>query len=128
MSNLMNVRDMVKAFAAGADFVMLGGMFAGHTESGGELITRDDKQYKHFYGMSSATAMEKYAGGVAEYRASEGKTVEVIYKGDVKNTLQDILGGLRSTCTYVGAERLKELTKRTTFIRVAEQENQVYNG
>ena len=120
--------DVAKAFGAGADFVMLGGMFAGHTESGGELITRDDKQYKHFYGMSSATAMEKYAGGVAEYRASEGKTVEVIYKGDVKNTLQDILGGLRSTCTYVGAERLKELTKRTTFIRVAEQENQVYNG
>ncbi|MGJ8549991.1 GMP reductase [Winogradskyella wichelsiae] len=120
--------DVAKAFGAGADFVMLGGMFAGHTESGGELITRDDKQYKQFYGMSSATAMDKYVGGVAEYRASEGKTVEVIYKGDVKNTLQDILGGLRSTCTYVGAERLKELTKRTTFIRVAEQENQVYNG
>jgi len=70
--------------------------------------------------------MEKHVGGVAEYRASEGKTVEVPYKGDVESTLQDILGGLRSTCTYVGAQRLKELTKRTTFIRVAEQENQVY--
>ncbi|NRR93005.1 GMP reductase [Winogradskyella undariae] len=119
--------DVAKAFGAGADFVMLGGMFAGHTESGGELITRNNEQYKQFYGMSSATAMDKYVGGVAEYRASEGKTVEVPYKGDVKDTLQDILGGLRSTCTYVGAERLKELTKRTTFIRVAEQENQVYN-
>ena len=76
--------------------------------------------------MSSQTAMEKHVGGVAEYRASEGKTVEVPYKGDVETTLQDILGGLRSTCTYVGAQRLKELTKRTTFIRVAEQENKVY--
>jgi len=120
--------DVAKAFGAGADFVMLGGMFAGHTESGGELITINNEQYKQFYGMSSATAMDKYVGGVAEYRASEGKTVEVPYKGDVKDTLQDILGGLRSTCTYVGAERLKELTKRTTFIRVAEQENQVYNS
>ena len=120
--------DVAKAFGAGADFVMLGGMFSGHTESGGELILRHGEQYKQFYGMSSATAMDKYVGGVANYRASEGKTVEVPYKGDVKDTLQDILGGLRSTCTYVGAERLKELTKRTTFIRVAEQENQVYNS
>ena len=77
--------------------------------------------------MSSSTAMDKHAGGVAEYRASEGKTVEVPYRGPVENTLQDILGGIRSTCTYVGAARLKELTKRTTFIRVAEQENKVYS-
>ncbi|NRB58981.1 MAG: GMP reductase [Winogradskyella sp.] len=118
--------DVAKAFGAGADFVMLGGMFAGHTESGGDIITKNGEQYKQFYGMSSTTAMEKHVGGVAEYRASEGKTVEVPYKGDVKDTVQDILGGLRSTCTYVGAPRLKELTKRTTFIRVAEQENQVY--
>ncbi|WP_053991164.1 GMP reductase [Mangrovimonas sp. TPBH4] len=120
--------DVAKAFGAAADFVMLGGMLAGHDESGGQLIERDGKQYKQFYGMSSATAMEKHVGGVAEYRASEGKTVEVPYRGAVDTTLQDILGGLRSTCTYVGAQRLKELTKRTTFIRVAEQENQVYNG
>ena len=120
--------DIAKAFGAGADFVMLGGMLAGHAESGGELITKNGERYKQFYGMSSATAMEKHVGGVANYRASEGKTVEVPYKGDVKDTLQDILGGLRSTCTYVGAQRLKELTKRTTFIRVAEQENQVYNS
>ena len=118
--------DIAKAFGAGADFVMLGGMLAGHTESGGEIIEKLGKPYRKFYGMSSSTAMEKHVGGVAEYRASEGKTVEVPYRGDVENTLQDILGGLRSTCTYVGAQRLKELTKRTTFIRVNEQENRVY--
>ena len=118
--------DIAKAFGAGADFVMLGGMLAGHTESGGEIIEKQGKPYRKFYGMSSSTAMEKHVGGVAEYRASEGKTVEVPYRGDVENTLQDILGGLRSTCTYVGAQRLKELTKRTTFIRVNEQENRVY--
>ena len=118
--------DVAKAFGAGADFVMLGGMLAGHDESGGELIEHDGKHFKKFYGMSSKTAMDKHVGGVAEYRASEGKTVEVPYKGDIETTLQDILGGIRSTCTYVGAQRLKELTKRTTFIRVAEQENTVY--
>jgi len=118
--------DVAKAFGAGADFTMLGGMLAGHDESGGELIERNGKPYKTFYGMSSETAMEKHVGGVAEYRASEGKVVEVPYKGNVESTLQDILGGLRSACTYVGASRLKELTKRTTFIRVAEQENTIY--
>jgi GMP reductase len=118
--------DVAKAFGAGADFVMLGGMLAGHDESGGATIERDGKTYKQFYGMSSATAMDKHAGGVAEYRASEGKTVEVPYRGSVENTVQDILGGIRSTCTYVGASQLKELSKRTTFIRVAEQENRIY--
>ena len=119
--------DVAKAFGAGADFVMLGGMLAGHDESGGDLIERHGHPYKQFYGMSSTTAMDKHVGGVADYRASEGKTVEVPYKGKVEHTLQDILGGLRSTCTYVGAQRLKELTKRTTFIRVAEQENKIYS-
>ena len=119
--------DIAKAFGAGADFVMLGGMLAGHDESGGEIVERNGESYRKFYGMSSSTAMEKHVGGVADYRASEGKTVEVPYKGSVENTLQDILGGLRSTCTYVGAARLKELTKRTTFIRVNEQENRVYS-
>ncbi len=118
--------DVSKAFGAGADFVMLGGMLAGHNESGGETIDIDGKQYKQFYGMSSETAMDKHVGGVANYRASEGKTVEVPYRGAVDNTILDILGGVRSTCTYVGAQQLKELSKRTTFIRVAEQENQVY--
>jgi len=118
--------DVAKAFGAGSDFVMLGGMLAGHTESGGELIEVNGEKFKQFYGMSSTTAMDKHVGGVAEYRASEGKTVHVPFKGKVIHTVLDILGGLRSTCTYVGASRLKELTKRTTFIRVSEQENQIF--
>ncbi|WP_108652695.1 GMP reductase [Dongshaea marina] len=118
--------DVAKAFGGGADFVMLGGMLAAHSESGGERFEKDGREYMRFYGMSSATAMKQYAGGVAKYRASEGKTVELAFRGPVENTLQDILGGVRSTCTYVGAARLKELTKRTTFIQVREQENNVY--
>jgi GMP reductase len=120
--------DVAKAFGGGADFVMLGGMFAGHDESGGEMVEENGKKFKLFYGMSSQTAMDKHSGGVAEYRSSEGKTVRVSYKGNVSETVKDILGGVRSTCTYVGASQLRELTKRTTFIRVAEQENQVFNG
>nr|XP_054510944.1 GMP reductase 1 isoform X4 [Agelaius phoeniceus] len=119
--------DVAKAFGAGADFVMIGGMFAGHDQSAGEIIERNGKKVKLFYGMSSDTAMKKHAGGVAEYRASEGKTVEVPYKGDVEHTILDILGGLRSTCTYVGAAKLKELSKRTTFIRVTQQHNEVFS-
>jgi len=120
--------DVAKAFGAGADFVMLGGMLAGHDESGGDLIEKQGKKVKQFYGMSSKTAIDKHSGGVADYRACEGKTVEVPYRGQVENTVLDILGGIRSTCTYVGASQLKELTKRTTFIRVAEQENLVYKN
>ena len=119
--------DIAKAFGGGADFVMLGGMFAGHDESGGKMIEIDNVKYKQFYGMSSETAMNKHVGGVAEYRASEGKTVHITYRGPVENTIQDMLGGLRSACTYVGAKRLKELTKRTTFIRVQEQHNEVFS-
>lgn len=102
--------DVAKAFGAGADFVMLGGILAGHTESGGEMIEIDGEKYKKFYGMSSETATNKHVGGVAEYRASEGKTVQVPFNGDVSTTLKEILGGIRSTCTYVGASKLKELT------------------
>lgn len=120
--------DVAKAFGGGADFVMLGGMFAGHDESGGEMVDENGKMYRLFYGMSSKTAMDKHSGGVAEYRASEGKTVKVPYKGPVAETVKDILGGVRSTCTYVGASQLRELSKRTTFIRVQEQENQIFNG
>ncbi len=120
--------DVAKAFGGGSDFVMLGGMFAGHDESGGEIVEENGKTYRLFYGMSSQTAMDKHSGGVAEYRASEGKTVKVAYKGPVSDTVKDILGGVRSTCTYVGASKLKELSKRTTFIRVQEQENQVFSG
>lgn len=118
--------DFGKAFGAGADFIMSGGMFSGHTESGGDLITKDGKQFKEFYGMSSSTAMNKHSGGVANYRTSEGKKVLIPYKGNVDNTVYDILGGLRSTCTYVGADKLKHLSKRTTFIRVTQQLNEVY--
>jgi GMP reductase len=118
--------DVAKAFAAGADFIMLGGMFAGHDECLGEVIEDNGRRFKRFYGMSSAEAMEKYHGSVAEYRASEGRSVNVPYRGPVKNTILDILGGVRSTCTYVGAQRLKELTKRTTFIRVTKQLNEVF--
>jgi GMP reductase len=118
--------DVAKAFGAGADFVMIGGMFAGHDESGGALIERDGHKYKQYYGMSSETAMSKYNGGIGTYRASEGRTVEVPYRGPVDNTLQHILGGLRSACTYVGAQRLKDFTKCTTFIRVTQQYNTVF--
>ncbi|XP_028909041.1 GMP reductase 1 isoform X2 [Ornithorhynchus anatinus] len=118
--------DVAKAFGAGADFVMLGGMFSGHTECAGEVIEKNGRKVKLFYGMSSDTAMKKHAGGVAEYRASEGKTVEVPFRGSVENTILDILGGLRSTCTYVGAARLRELPRRATFIRVTQQHNTVF--
>ncbi|KAM8882245.1 GMP reductase 2 [Synchiropus picturatus] len=120
--------DVSKAFGAGADFVMLGGMLAGHVESGGETIEKNGKKYKLFYGMSSEVAMKKHAGGVAEYRASEGKTVEVPFKGPVEVTVREILGGVRSTCTYVGAGKLKELSRRTTFIRVTQQLNTVFGN
>ncbi len=118
--------DVAKAFGGGADFVMLGGMLAGHEQSGGEIIEKDGEKFMKFYGMSSQSAMDKHSGGVAQYRAAEGKTVLLPYRGDVNNTISDILGGVRSTCTYVGAAKLKELTKRTTFIRVQEQENNVF--
>lgn len=118
--------DVAKAFGGGADFVMLGGMLAGHEEAGGELVVKDGETFMKFYGMSSKSAMEKHSGGVAGYRAAEGKTVLLPYRGSVHGTIQDILGGVRSTCTYVGAAELRELTKRTTFIRVLEQENTVF--
>ena len=115
--------DIAKAFGGGADFVMLGGMLAGHDEGGGEIV--DNKV--QFYGMSSRTANEKHFGGLRDYRAAEGKTVEIPYRGKIINTVQDILGGLRSACTYSGARRLKDLCKCTTFIRTTVQENKVYS-
>jgi GMP reductase len=123
--------DIAKAFGAGADFVMLGGMFAGHNESGGKNVLAEDGvtiTHKEFYGMSSDTAMKKYCGGVAKYRSSEGKTVRVKYRGPVEDTVLDMLGGLRSACTYIGALKLKEVSKRTTFIRVTQQLNNVFGS
>jgi len=118
--------DVAKAFGGGADFVMLGSMFAGHDECAGELIERDGLMCQRFYGMSSKTAMDKYSGGVADYRAAEGKEVLVPYRGPVAGTAQEILGGVRSACTYVGARRLREFSKRTTFVRVSQQGNDVF--
>ncbi len=119
-----NPGDVAKAFGAGADFVMLGGLLSGHDECEGEVIEKSGRQYKRFYGMSSAEAMNRHHGKVAGYRASEGKSVDVPYKGSVVGTIQDVLGGVRSTCTYVGARQLKELSKCTTFIRVTQQLNE----
>ncbi|XP_055341561.1 GMP reductase 2-like [Paramacrobiotus metropolitanus] len=121
--------DIAKAFGGGADFVMLGGMLAGHDESAGEVMEDESgKKFKIFYGMSSRTAMDKHSTKLADYRASEGKTVRVPYRGPVQMTMRDILGGLRSACTYVGAPHLKELSKRTTFIRVTQQVNEAFRG
>jgi GMP reductase len=118
--------DLAKAFGAGADFVMLGGMLAGHDECASNVVEVDGERKMLFYGMSSREAMNRHAGGVAGYRASEGKEVLVDCRGPVENTLQDILGGVRSACTYVGARTLKELSKRTTFVRVTQQLNEVF--
>lgn len=120
--------DVSKAFGAGADFVMLGGMFAGHEESGGDLVTESNgKKYKDFYGMSSELAQQRYYGDVAKHRASEGKKVRLEYKGNIENTVQSILGGMRSACSYVGAKTLKDLPKCTTFIRVTQTTNEVFS-
>ena len=133
--------DVAKAFAGGADFVMLGGMLAGHDESGGDLIVEryltnrldsndkqiiEEKKFKIFYGMSSSTAQLKHYGEKKDYRASEGRTVKVPYKGQVVNTIEEILGGLRSTCTYVGASCLKYLPRCATFMIVHNTHNTVF--
>jgi GMP reductase len=149
--------DVAKAFAAGADFVMLGGMLAGTDQGGGEVITKiystgemirtnasengmsgtipftsfwapvvEEKKFVQFYGMSSDTANEKHFGGLKNYRSSEGRTVTVPYKGDIRPVVQDILGGIRSTCTYAGALSLKQLSKCTTFVRCSDTHNRVF--
>ena len=142
--------DVAKAFAGGADFVMLGGMLAGHDEGGGKVITKhyatgeatklshgspsdfiphyQEKHFVQFYGMSSDAANKKHFGGLKDYRASEGREALVPYRGKIANTVQDILGGIRSTCTYVGANRLKHISKCATFILVNNQYNSVYES
>ena len=125
--------DVAKAYGAGADFVMLGGMLAGHDECDGEIRYEERGGEKipvgmTFYGMSSETAMKKHSGGVAHYRAAEGKTVETPYRGPVDGTMGEIMGGVRSMMTYIGAAHLKEVSKRTTFVRVTAQTNDVFGG
>jgi len=115
--------DIAKAFGAGADFVMLGGMLAGHDECSGEI----ENDTMVFYGMSSEEAQVKYYGEKQKYRASEGKAVQVPYRGSVEKTIEEILGGLRSSCTYAGAKTLKALPKCTTFVKVNRQLNEVFN-
>mgnify|MGYP006106098121 FL=1 len=118
--------DVAKAFGGGADFVMLGGMFAGHEEGGGKKIKKNGSQFIEFYGSSSDTALDKHYGGLADYRSSEGKKVQLKYRGKIKDTVLNILGGVRSSCTYVGAPSLKQLSKCTTFIRVNQQFNDTF--
>ena len=136
--------DVAKAFAAGADFVMLGGMLAGHDEGGGEILTRyfrtgevtrsgevwedlvEERKFVNFYGMSSAAANDKHFGGLKEYRSSEGREIQVPYRGPVQATVQDLLGGIRSTCTYAGARKLKWLSRCATFVRAGQQFNAIY--
>ena len=141
--------DVAKAFGAGADFVMLGGMLAGCEQGGGELVNRDgrplkdvfgevitnrdqtptQKAYVQFYGMSSTQA-QKENTNAKDYRASEGRVIRIPYRGSVEPIVRDILGGVRSTCTYVGASALKELPKRTTFVRIAsgDTHNKIYEA
>ncbi len=118
--------DVAKGFGAGADFVMLGGMLAGHKEGGGTIIKDKNESYIEFYGSSSEEANEKHYGGLANYRSSEGKKVRIKYRSSLDKTVKDILGGIRSSCTYVGAPTLKQLSKCTTFVRVNNQYNDVF--
>ena len=122
------VGDIAKAFGAGADFVMLGGMLAGHKECEGELLGNlNEERVMEFYGMSSEEAQIKYYGEKESYKASEGKKVQVPYRGNVKDTMDEILGGLRSACTYAGAKTIKSLPKCTTFVKVNRQLNEVFS-
>jgi len=118
--------DVAKAFGGGADYVMLGGLLAGHQEGGGQIIKKNNIEYVEFYGSSSEEANFKHYGGLSDYRSSEGKKVSILYRGELKNTVQDILGGLRSSCAYVGAPSLKQLSKCTTFVRVHRQYNDTF--
>ena len=118
--------DVAKGFGAGADFVMLGGMLAGHKEGGGDIIEEKGSIYIEFYGSSSEEANEKHYGGLANYRSSEGKKVKIQMKNSLDSTIRDILGGVRSSCTYVGASSLKQLSKCTTFVRVNSQYNDTF--
>lgn len=117
------VGDISKAFCAGGDFVMLGSMLAGHDISPGEAIIENGQYFKLVYGMSSTVANNKYAGGLGWYKAAEGKVVKMPFKGSMTDTLQRIEGGIRSTCSYIGAEKIEDMNKNGTFIIVNRQYN-----
>ena len=120
--------DLAKAFAAGGDFTMIGGLFGGHDENPGEIIEDESngKKYKMFYGMSSKTAMDKHYGGKASYRSSEGRCVKIPYRGPLSDTIEDLLGGVRSTCTYLGADKIEKMPKVAVFQLVHQQLNTMY--
>jgi len=120
--------DFSKAFGAGADFVMCGGLFAGHEECAGETVVENDVTYKVFYGMSSSNAMVKHYGGVANYRVAEGKCVKLKHRGAVEQTILDTLGGIRSTLTYIGASKMEQVFEKAAFIKVNNVANTIYNG
>ena len=120
--------DMAKAFGGGADFVMVGGQFAGHDENPGEILEENGEKYKIFYGMSSEHAMKKHYGKMAKYRSSEGRYIKLKYKGPIENTVLDYLGGIRSCCTYINASCIKNMSKCTTFVMVSQQLNNYFNN
>lgn len=115
--------DMAKAFGGGADFVMCGGAFAGHDENPGQIIEENGNKYKLFYGMSSQLAMNKHYGKMEKYRSSEGREIKIKYKGPLENTVLDYLGGIRSTCAYINAHKIKHMSKCVTFMLVSQQLN-----
>ncbi len=119
--------DLAKAFGAGADFIMLGGMLAGHEECAGEIIEENNEKYKVFYGMSSSKAQSKHYNNIAQYRASEGKVVKLKYRGPVENTIKEILGGVRSAHSYIGATNLKNFSKCCTFVRCTQTTNEIFS-
>jgi GMP reductase len=105
---------------------MLGGMLAGHDEGKGKIVKKNGSKFIEFYGSSSLTANKKHYGGLSNYRSSEGRVVSVKYRGKINDTISDMLGGIRSSCTYVGAPSLKQLSKCTTFVRVSNQFNDTF--
>ena len=114
--------DIAKAFGGGAHMVMIGGMLAGHDESEQQVI--DGKI--EFYGMSSDRAREKHGKRKDGYRGNEGRLISLPYRGPVQGTVEDILGGVRSACTYIGARRLKDMPKCASFVTTNNVQNQVY--
>lgn len=120
--------DMAKAFGGGADFVMVGGQFAGHDENPGEVLEENGEKFKIFYGMSSEHAMKKHYGQMAKYRSSEGRFIKLKYRGPIEDTVLDYLGGIRSCCTYINASCIKNMSKCTSFVMVSQQLNNHFNN